>query len=123
MDYQDSNSDGKAVWNMDDEILKIIKDLKRCFLESMMHWKLEDAYWYIDLMCMECYAELNTTEQEKIDGELKKLEILRQTCKTNGNKNIGEFYKELRNLYKEINCLMVKHQVWFRKFEDDEEET
>lgn len=119
MDYHDSGNETKAVWNMDDEILKIIKDLKICFLKSMQGWKLEDAYWYLNLMCMECDAKLKTKEQEDIENKLQKLEQLRQTCKTNGHNNIGEFYKELRNLYKEINRLMKEHGIWFREAEDD----
>jgi len=119
MDYNDPSSDGKAVWNMDDEILKIIKDLKICFLKSMQGWKLEDAYWYLDLMCMECDAKLKDTEQKEIEGKLQELEQMRQTCKINGHSNVGEFYKGLRNLYKELNRLMKEHGIWFREAEDD----
>ena len=108
---------------MDDEILKIVKDLKRCFLESMMCWKLEDSYWYLDLILMECDARLTPTEKNEIETKLKALEKLRQVCKNDGQKSAGEFYKELRNLYKEINGLMTLHGVWFRQFEDDEDET
>jgi len=119
MSYEDSNDEKKVIWNMDDEILKIIQELKRCFLRSLMDWNLEDTYWYLDLICTECDAKFTPKEQADIENKLKILEKLRQTSKNNGHKGAGEFYKELRNLYKEINRLMVSHGVWFRESDDD----
>jgi len=109
----------KAVWNIDDEILKIIKELKLSFIISMRNWKLEDAYWFIDLICMECDAKLMEQEREDIESELKKLEEQRQIFETNGRRTAGNFYVNLRNLYKKINWLMKEHGVWFREREED----
>jgi hypothetical protein len=117
--YADESTDEKAVWNIDDEILKIIKDLKICFLKSMRDWKLEDAYWYLDLMCMECDAKLKDTEQKEIEDELKSLEKQRKLCKSNSQESAGELYKGMRELYKKLNRLMKSHGVWFREMEDD----
>jgi len=118
MAYEKEEGD-KAVWNIDDEILKIIKDLKIVFLKSMKEWKLEDAYWFLDLICMECDAKLKTTEQKEIDNLLKILEKNREDFQKNGKEKSGEFYVNLRNLYKKINRLMKEHGIWFREFEDD----
>jgi len=122
MAYYDYNSDKeseKAVWNIDDEILKIIKDLKVVFLRNLKEWRLEDAYWILDLICMECDAKLKPKEQMEIEEELIKLENNRKDFTTNGKNKTGEFYINLRNLYKKINRLMKDHGVWFREMEDD----
>ena len=122
MAYEKEMSE-KAVWNIDDEILKIIKDLKVIFLMHMKDWRLEDAYWKLDLICMECDAKLKAVEKTEIEKDLKNLETNRQNFVKNGKEKAGEFYVNLRNLYKKINRLMKEHGVWFREFEDDEEET
>lgn len=109
----------KAVWNIDDEILKIIKDLKIVFLMHMKDWKLEDAYWKLRLICVECDAKLKDTERTEIENDLKTLETNRKSFAGNGKEKAGEFYFNLENLYKRINKLMKKHGVWFREFEDD----
>ena len=113
----------KSVWNIDDEILKIIKDLKILFLKYMKDWKLEDAYWTLDLVCMECDAKLKSEERDDVKADLKTLETNRQVFLKDENKNRGEFYVSLRDLYKKINLLMKRHGVWFREHEDNEEET
>lgn len=109
----------KAVWNIDDEILKIIKDLKISFLNSLKEWKLEDAYWFLDLICTECDAKLKDDEQKDIENKLKELEDKRQEYSKNGKEKKGEFYFQLRTLYKTINRLMKEHGVWFREREED----
>lgn len=119
MAYEEKESD-KAVWNIDDEILKIIKDLKVIFLMHMKDWRLEDAYWKLDLMCMECDAKLKKDERKEIESDLKILETNRQTFSKDGKEKAGEFYVNMRNLYKKLNRMMKEHGVWFREFEDDE---
>lgn len=120
-DYNNQNTSGeKAVWNIDDEILKIIKDLKVVFLKHLMNWELEDAYWVLDLICMECDAKLKKTEKEEVEKSLKKLEDDRKKYSFNTKEMAGDFYVGLRDLYKQINNLMKIHGVWFREFEDDE---
>ena len=118
--YQDESSSEKSVWNIDDEILKIIKDLKVMFLISMKDWKLENAYWYLDLMITECDAKLRDDEQKDIEKELIILEKNRRSYKGNGKEQVGEFYVGLKNLYKKLNRLMKEHGVWFREQDDDE---
>jgi hypothetical protein len=122
MAYEEKENE-KSVWNIDDEILKIIKDLKSIFIIHMKDFRLEDAYWKLDALCMECDARLNNKEREEIENALKILEGNRQTYSKNGKGQAGEFYVNLRNLYKKINRMMVEHGVWFRAFEDDEDET
>lgn len=122
MAYEEKEGE-KAVWNIDDEILKIIKDLKIIFLIHMKDWKLEDAYWKLDILCMECDARLNKKEKEEVEADLKTLEVNRQIYSKNGKERAGEFYVNLRDLYKKINRMMKEHGVWFREFEDDEDET
>lgn len=118
MVYEEKEGE-KAVWNIDDEILKIIKDLKIIFLIHMKDWKLEEAYWKLRLICVECDAKLNSTEQKEVEEALKLLETNRQTFAKNGKEKAGEFYFNLENLYKKINNLMKEHGVWFREMEDD----
>ena len=113
----------KAKWNMDDEILKIIRELKISFLNSMKNWELEEAFWILDLICVECDAKLKSKEQEYIENELSELEKLREEYSKDAREVSGKLYIKLRKLYKEINRLMKKHGVWFREFEDDEDET
>jgi len=118
MAYEKEMSE-KAVWNIDDEILKIIKDLKVIFLMHMKDWRLEDAYWKLDLICMECDAKLKLPEQKEIEEDLKSLEKYRQDFAKNGKERAGEFYVRLRDLYKKLNRMMKEHGVWFREMEDD----
>ena len=118
--YQTESQNEKAVLNMDDEILKIIKDLKVMFLISMKEWKLENAYWYLDLMATEVDAKLRDEEQKDVEKDLEDLEKKRVGYNKNGKEKIGEFYVSLKTLYKKINRLMKLHGVWFREQEDDE---
>ena len=122
MDYKKEDSE-KAIWNIDDEILKIIKELKVAFLLYMKSFMLEEAYWVLDLICIECDAKLKEKEQKEIEEDLKILEFNRQKFIKMDRNRYGEFYVNLRNLYKKINRLMKAHGVWFREFEENEEET
>jgi hypothetical protein len=116
-------STDKAIWNMDDEILKIIKDLKILFLRHLKDWNLEDAYWVLDTICMECDAKLKSKERKEIEDALEILEKNRGKFAYNERLKAGEFYINLRNLYIKINRLMKQHGVWFREAVDDENET
>ncbi len=118
--YQNEPSQEKAVWNIDDEILKIIKDLKVMFLLAMRDWRLEDAHWYLDLMCTECDAKLKKSERTEMDTDSNDLEKARKEYLGNNKKFGGKFYVQLKNLYKKLNLLMKEHGVWFREQEDDE---
>jgi len=117
------NQTDKAVWNMDDEILKIIKDLKIVFLRHLKNWNLEDAYWILDIICMECDAKLKDKERDDIERDLDELEKNRKKYSSQAREKAGIFYINLRNLYKKINRLMKRHGVWFREVQDDEDET
>lgn len=112
--------DKKAIWNIDDEILKIIKELKLSFIISMKNWQLEDAYWFIDLICMECDAKLLDQEKLDIETQLKQLEAQRAEYNMSDKRTAGIFYVNLRDLYKKINWLMKEHGVWFRERDDDD---
>jgi len=120
MAYDNTSSEkDQAVWNIDDEILKIIRELKVLFLRALIEMKLEDAYMFLDLICGEEDAKLTDTESKEIEGSLKVLEEQRQEYLKDMKKNGGAFFIQLRTLYKRTNKLMKEHGIWFREQEDD----
>lgn len=110
----------KAVWNIDDEILKIVKDLKIAFLLCMRQWNLEDAYWNLDLIYMEISAKFKEEEKKEVEGLFINLEKVRVIYLNDKKSKKGDFYINLRNLYKKINTLAKEHGLWFREEYDDE---
>jgi len=107
----------EAIWNMDDEILKIIKYLKVVFLNNMKEWKLDDAYWTLTLIHMEIDAKLKKTEQTKLEEEMKELENHRRNFLEDKKKS-GMFFVKLEKIMIKINRKMKEHGCWFRERED-----
>lgn len=110
----------RAVWNIDDEILKIIKIMKESFLTNLLAWDLEQSYWILLLILAECDAKIKENERKEINEKIKELETVRRNyLKEKNSSNAGKFYKNLIELYKKMNLLMKEHGVWFREMEDD----
>jgi len=109
----------QTVWNIDDEILKIIKDLKVDFLRNMKHWNLEEAFFDLILICSECDAKLREEERNSIASDISKLEEVRKEVQKNkGRKGKEKLYVDLLKTYKKINKFMKEHGVWFREYDD-----
>jgi len=108
----------KTVWNMDEAVLKTIKDLKTAFLVLMQTWRLDNAYWIIRNIRMEIDAKLKEKEQTIVDKKLKDLEEKRKEYLQDKNKKRGEFYFYLEDYYILLNRYMKKHGLYFREGDD-----
>jgi len=110
----------KAVWNMDEAVLKQIQLLKFIFIGHLHKWELESAYWTIRGIRMEVDAKLKDKEQENVEKELKELEMVRNTYllnKTDAEKK-GEYWYALEKFCILLNRLMKRHGVYFREGDD-----
>lgn len=114
MAYNTYNTDYKeqTEWNMDDEVCKIIKDMKKSFLVNLKQWQLDEAYWDLNLIWGEIDSLLDDSERAKIENDMKILEKVRKT--KNNKEERGEYWMKLHNVYRELCQLMQEHGVYFR---------
>src|SRR6056297_4232448 len=114
MAYNSYNSDDKdqTKWNMDDEVCKIIRDLKQSFIVNLKQWNLEEAYWDANLIWGEVDSLLDKNEREEIKKTMGKLENVRKT--KNNKKERGEYWMKLHETYRKLCRLMQEHGVYFR---------
>ncbi len=108
----------KAVWNMDEAILKTIHYLKTEFILKIHKWQLEEAYWTLRDIRMEIDSKLKDTEQAKANSELKILETKRLEYLKDKKGKKGEFYVACENYYILLNRYMKLHGLYFRESDD-----
>lgn len=108
----------KAVWNMDEAILKTISELKRGFIIKIHRWELEEAYWTLRDLRMEIDSKLKDKEQEKAKTELNNLEKTREDYLKDKKAKKGEFYVACEKYYLLLNRYMKVHGLYFRESDD-----
>jgi len=108
----------KAVWNMDEAILKTIHYLKTEFILKIHKWQLEEAYWTLRDIRMEIEAKLKDKEQEKAKDKLKELETKRGEYLKDPKAKRGEFYVACEQYYILLNRYMKIHGLYFRESDD-----
>jgi len=118
--YQSSSETKKAEWNMDDEILKIIKELKSLFIIYMNEWDLKNAYFILRQLRMEIDAKLKPDEQKEAESKMGELENKRREYLKNQKEKKGEFYRSCEKYYIFLNRLMKDHGLFFREKMEDE---
>lgn len=133
----------QAVYNFDGAELQAIFEIKKEFIQCMLVWNLEQAFWKARLLRMELDAKLvrklkkkiisdddepdeedknkKHTEKEYIDGLLSDLEnkrvIFNSIPNPNGNVK-AQYYLDIEFFYMELCYLMKKHGIYFREGDD-----
>jgi len=118
--YSNVSDTKKAEWNMDDEILKIIKQLKSFFIIYMNEWELKNAYFILRQLRMEIDAKLKPEEQKEAEKKMGKLERKRKEYLKNQKEKKGDFYGSCEEYYIFLNRLMKEHGLFFREKMEDE---
>jgi len=136
----------QSVWNFDGAELYAIFEIKKAFINCLLTWDLENAYWKVRTLRMELDAKLarrkkriveeHEEEIAKIKGKKKKEVVLteKETCdkkmedletartifntSTKSQEERGEFYLVLEKFYMYLCHLMKKHGIYFREGED-----
>jgi len=119
MAYEDKETE-KAVWNMDDSVLKTLWFLKNTFIMQKQEFKLESAYWTLRNIWMEVEAKFSKKEREKVKEKVDNLETVRKEYLKNNHNNSGTFYIELENVYISLNRLMASNGLYFRESDEDD---
>ena len=113
----------QSKWNMDNEILKLIKTIKMSFLTNLKSWDLDQAYFDLVLYYSEIKAKFKPKEKEELDDDFKKLEKNRTKYINLNNhdkkEKSGMLYSEILNLYSKMNTFCKVHGLWFRESGDD----
>jgi hypothetical protein len=122
MSYEDYNEGGadKAIWNMDDSVLKTLWYLKNLFIQQKQSWNLDKAYWTLRNIWMESEAKFNQKERDEIAKKINNLEKTRKEFVKDKTNYEGIFYVELEKTYIALNRLMKSNGMFFREGEDDE---
>lgn len=108
----------KAVWNMDEAILKTIHYLKTEFILKIHKWQLEEAYWTLRDIRMEIDSKLKGEEQKTAKNELNELEKRRKDYLKDKKKEKGKFYVACEQYYILLNRYMKIHGLYFRESDD-----
>lgn len=134
----------KAVWNIDAAEDYAIFEAKIKFVNCMLEWNLEGAYWAVRTLRMELDAKLQRGDKKydelikKLKGDNKKeskketekeivdqLLVELETKRTEYNEATipseelrGKFYLMLEAFYMHLCYLMKKHGIYFREGED-----
>ena len=108
----------KAVWNMDEAILKTIHYLKTEFILKIHKWELEEAYWTLRDIRMEIDSKLKDEEQKNAKKELEALEVKRKAYLRDNKGKKGEFYIACEQYYLLLNRYMKLHGLYFRESDD-----
>ena len=109
--------DYPSEWNIDDEILKLLKDMMVAFFQELRAWKLDAAYWNLSLMGTLAEAKFTDNEKKDLMKDMNKLEKTRKEY-LNDKSNRGKFFYELRETFRKINRYAQKNNMWLRKKED-----
>ena len=118
--YKGSSEAKKAEWNMDDEILKIIRQLKSLFIIYINDWDLKNAYFILRQLRMEVDAKLSPEEQKEAEKKMEKLEDKRKEYLEEEKEKRGDFYSSCEKYYIFLNRLMKHHGLFFREKMEDE---
>lgn len=108
----------KAIWNMDEGILKSILFLKMTLIYQMQNWDLDRAYWTLRNIRMEIDSKLKSEEQKIAENKLKTLENTRREYLKDKRNKKREFYLALENYYVLLNRYMKAHGLYFREGDD-----
>ena len=111
-------SDNPAEWNIDEEILKLIKEAIVCFFRDLRDWRLDAAYWNLNIAWIQAEAKFKETEQKELKEDMDALEVLRKGYLQDKKGKAGEFWYKLRDFYIKLNRLSKKHNMWLRERED-----
>lgn len=124
--YQ-SSFEEQAKWNMDQEVLKVVIDIKMSFLTNLKTWKLEDAYFDLLLFYSEVKAKFSEEQKEELDqlfSELnKKRNEFNKSSTAQKKMMISEYFPLFSNLYSELNTVCKVNGLWFRESAYDNEST
>jgi len=124
--YQ-SSFEEQAKWNMDQEVLKMVIDIKMSFLTNLKAWKLEDAYFDLLLFYSEVKAKFSEEQQEELDKMFKELNNKRnefnKSSKSNKKELISSYFPLFSELYSELNTVCKVNGLWFRESAYDSEST
>lgn len=124
--YQ-SSFEEQAKWNMDQEVLKMVIDIKMSFLTNLKNWKLEDAYFDLLLFYSEVKAKFSEEQKEELDqlfSELnKKRNEFNKSSTAQKKMMISEYFPLFSNLYSELNTVCKVNGLWFRESAYDNEST
>lgn len=124
--YQ-SSFEEQAKWNMDQEVLKMVIDIKMSFLTNLKNWKLEDAYFDLLLFYSEVKAKFSEEQKEELDrlfSELnKKRNEFNKSSTAQKKMMISEYFPLFSELYSELNTVCKVNGLWFRESAYDNEST
>lgn len=124
--YQ-SSFEEQAKWNMDQEVLKVVIDIKMSFLTNLKNWKLEDAYFDLLLFYSEVKAKFSEEQKEELDqlfSELnKKRNEFNKSSTAQKKMMISEYFPLFSDLYSELNTVCKVNGLWFRESAYDNEST
>lgn len=131
-------------WNFDGAEFYAIFEIKTKFIENMLAWNLEGAYWAARTLRMEIDAKLKrtesnklladmeeekaarkgervVTEKESVDSMMKEVDQIRTEYNMIMNPDDNQksyYYQILEKFYMELCYLMKKHRMYFREGED-----
>lgn len=135
----------ESIWNFDGAQFYTIFQIKSQFVNAMLKWDLEGAYWAIRTLRMEFDAKLKRkethkmlaaldeekikagkksakTEKQEVDEEMIKVDIERKIYIESGGADSEEakvkFYAVLEDFYMDLCYRMKKHRMYFREGED-----
>lgn len=124
--YQ-SSFEEQAKWNMDQEVLKVVIDIKMSFLTNLKNWKLEDAYFDLLLFYSEVKAKFSEEQKEELDKLFSKLNKKRNEFNKSSTVQkkmmISEYFPLFSDLYSELNTVCKVNGLWFRESAYDNEST
>lgn len=136
--------DNGSVWNFDAAEFYVIFQIKNKFVDDMLKWNLEGAYWTLRTLRMEIDAKLKRkednkmladmeqeriesgrkrkeTEKEDVDNLMHEIDLRRKEYNSNRNPSDearGEYYLILEGFYMYLCFLMKKHGMYFREGDD-----
>lgn len=120
----ESSYETQAKWNMDDEVLKIVRDIKMSFLTNIKSWDLDNSYFDLVLFYAEIKAKFKDKEKVIFDKFFSDLEKSRdkflKANNTDKRKLSSGLYAQILNVYSELNTLCKAHGLWFRESLDDD---
>lgn len=116
-------NDTQSKWNIDDEILKLVKFIKMSFLTNIKSWDLEQAYFDLLLYYSEVNAKFKAKERKELDEDFINLEKNRTNfIKLNNidkKENSGVLYNNILKLYSKLNTFCKENGLWFREGDGD----
>lgn len=92
--------------------------------DGILSWDNEEIYLNLDMVALIMYGTLGDDERKKLDNDFKALEIIRRKPELQDadhkkfRTTSVELYNKLKDLYKQLNKLQVKHGLYFRKRKD-----